>query len=301
MNGGVHGGCRVEEHPPGEKAMHDFEDVVNYRYSAPRKRRGVAEEGEEERGGGAGDGKPVTFASTPPPVQEMPGEEVVVGATAPCPEKQQQQQNEEKEEGDAMKEEAKAEEEMVNWATTKVPGEKKEEKKGGDVVTCVVSRVQADRSEQRNVVCATPATQVQPLHDSTNKRVVADGGAGKGEEAKEGSPVLSKVMSQEDIGMQALMYVITVVHGHAVVYKETRECMGSMCVCVCAVQHLQQWLPWMTLSACSRRQARDQCLLKSKKVCLSERLRRIRCCRRKMRVVTPNCHIPWLGHRRSKR
>lgn len=30
--------CRVEEHPPGEKAMHDFEDIVNYRIDG-RKRR----------------------------------------------------------------------------------------------------------------------------------------------------------------------------------------------------------------------------------------------------------------------
>eukprot|EP00204_Picochlorum_oklahomense_P001927 CAMPEP_0118798396 /NCGR_PEP_ID=MMETSP1161-20130426/804_1 /TAXON_ID=249345 /ORGANISM="Picochlorum oklahomensis, Strain CCMP2329" /LENGTH=376 /DNA_ID=CAMNT_0006725807 /DNA_START=217 /DNA_END=1344 /DNA_ORIENTATION=- len=33
--------ARVEEHPPGEKAMHDFEDIVNYRVGG-RKRRGGA-------------------------------------------------------------------------------------------------------------------------------------------------------------------------------------------------------------------------------------------------------------------
>lgn len=33
--------ARVEEHPPGEKAMHDFEDIVNYRVGG-RKRRSVA-------------------------------------------------------------------------------------------------------------------------------------------------------------------------------------------------------------------------------------------------------------------
>lgn len=32
---------RVEEHPPGEKAMHDFECVVNYQLDSRRRRTGT--------------------------------------------------------------------------------------------------------------------------------------------------------------------------------------------------------------------------------------------------------------------
>eukprot|EP00889_Picochlorum_renovo_P002970 jgi/Picre1/30000/NNA_005376.t1 len=33
--------ARVEEHPPGEKAMHDFEDIVNYRVGGRKRRSGA--------------------------------------------------------------------------------------------------------------------------------------------------------------------------------------------------------------------------------------------------------------------
>lgn len=34
--------ARVEEHPPGEKAMHDFEDIVNYRVGGRKRRSGAS-------------------------------------------------------------------------------------------------------------------------------------------------------------------------------------------------------------------------------------------------------------------
>lgn len=41
--------ARIEDHPPGEKAMMDFEDVVNYRYDGRRRARSVSAVEEVER------------------------------------------------------------------------------------------------------------------------------------------------------------------------------------------------------------------------------------------------------------